>query len=74
MSTDLKSAPKCALPTDTSLIVRVRKYIMNIVNVMYAILVDPLSTYSVHDMEYVIVYNRTVRRAFNVDFCDLQGS
>jgi hypothetical protein len=43
----LMSDPACALPVEASLIDRVRKYIMNIVNVMYAILVDPLSTYSV---------------------------
>jgi hypothetical protein len=43
----LKPDPACALPVEASLIDRVRKYIMNIVNVMYAILVDPLSTYSI---------------------------
>lgn len=44
----LRSDPACALPVEASLIDRVRKYIMNIVNVMYAMLVDPLSTYSVY--------------------------
>lgn len=62
----LKSDPACALPVEASLIDRVRKYIINMVNVMYAILVDPRSTYSVQidwrTLQYVM--RRKVRFYF----------